>query len=134
MVLERYTDQIIDYATNPISGIQRVSKWPPSIAEVVSHCDAEVERLAKIKRYRDMGNQSLQPRPTQHRANVWVPPADPRYQELVAKARTADEREYRYDQQRGGIWVGLGWLDEARSMPVKFASGTPAEPWVEATP
>jgi hypothetical protein len=55
MVLERYSDGIIDYATNPISGIQRVSKWPPSIAEVVSHCDAEVERLDKIRRYRELG-------------------------------------------------------------------------------
>ena len=55
MVLERYPDAIIDYATNPMTGIQRVSKWPPSIAEVVSHCDAEVARLDKIRRYRELG-------------------------------------------------------------------------------
>jgi hypothetical protein len=63
MVLERYADAIIDFATHPVTGIQRVSKWPPSIAEVVSHCDTEVARLDKIKHYREMTPLPQLPRP-----------------------------------------------------------------------
>ena len=65
MVLERYPDNIIDYATNPISGIQRKSDWPPTIKQIADHCDAEVQRLATIKKYRELGaaQERLAPAP-----------------------------------------------------------------------
>ena len=44
MVLERYPDDIIRDVTNPITGIQRTCKFPPSIAEVVEFCDETKRR------------------------------------------------------------------------------------------
>lgn len=41
MILERYDDHVIERVTNPLTGIQRKCKFPPSIAEIVEACDAE---------------------------------------------------------------------------------------------
>lgn len=132
MVLERYTDQIIDYATNPVTGIQRVSKFPPSIAEVVSHCNAEVERLAKIKRYQDMGGIHREPREPQHRANVFMPASAIRYNEMVERAKAASENDWRWDADRPGIWIPMGWLDGGAVASFRrVGERTPAEPWLE---
>lgn len=54
-VLERYEDAIIGYATHPHTGIQRHCQWSPSIAEVVSYCDAEVSRKQRLATYTAMG-------------------------------------------------------------------------------
>ena len=43
MVLERYSDKVIETVTSPLSGIQRECKFPPSIAEFVEFCD-EIQR------------------------------------------------------------------------------------------
>lgn len=48
MVLERYDDKIIETVTNPLSGIQRECKFPPSIAEFVEFCD-EVRRRSTFE-------------------------------------------------------------------------------------
>jgi hypothetical protein len=44
MVLERYDDATITWATSPITGIQRECKFPPSIAELVEFCDSRVRQ------------------------------------------------------------------------------------------
>jgi hypothetical protein len=48
MVLERYPDPIIREATNPLTGIQRTCKFPPSIAEMVEFID-ELKRRANFQ-------------------------------------------------------------------------------------
>ncbi len=114
VVLEAYADEVINTVTHPRTGLQRRCKFPPSIAEVVEACDSEAERIAKLKRYQDMGKPALQPRPTQHRANVFVPATNSKYQALFDRSRTADQRDYRFEDGRAGIWVPLGWLDETK--------------------
>jgi hypothetical protein len=39
VVLEKYPEWVVRYVTSPDTGIQRTSKFPPSIAEVVSACE-----------------------------------------------------------------------------------------------
>jgi hypothetical protein len=39
VVLERYSDAVIETVTSPLTGIQRECKFPPSIAEFVEFCD-----------------------------------------------------------------------------------------------
>src|SRR3979409_2398009 len=53
MVLEQYSDEIVVYVTDPRTGVQRRSVWPPSIAEVVSACNARHAELQRIERYKN---------------------------------------------------------------------------------
>jgi hypothetical protein len=53
-ILERYPPAVVEYVTDPMTGIQRRQTFPPSIAEVVSACEAEVIHREKISRYRSM--------------------------------------------------------------------------------
>lgn len=48
-------------------------------------------------------------RVAQHRANVFVPADNALYPQMVDRSRTADERDFRHDQN--GIWVARGWVD-----------------------
>lgn len=56
-VLERYPADIVKHVTDPYTGLQRTLKFPPSIAEVVEACDAEVSRRANLARYRNMARR-----------------------------------------------------------------------------
>lgn len=51
MVLERYSDKVIETVTNPLSGIQRECKFPPSIAEFVEFCDDAQRRSTFTARW-----------------------------------------------------------------------------------
>jgi len=55
--------------------------------------------------------QTFQPYIAQHRANVFVPVDNVLYPQMLDRSRNADEREFRYDQQRPGIWVARNWID-----------------------
>lgn len=48
MVLEGYPDDVIVHVTDPRTGVQRGCKWPPTIAEIVSACDARLQELVKL--------------------------------------------------------------------------------------
>ena len=78
MVLEQYSDEIVVYVTDPRTGVQRRSVWPPSIAEVVSACDARNAELQRIERYNNWGrnNDRKLESPRGNR---------PSYKELIAK-------------------------------------------------
>jgi hypothetical protein len=77
MVLEQYSDDIVVYVTDPRTGIQRSIRWPPTIAEVVSACDARHAELQRIERYRNWGrNERRLESPKDNR---------PSYEELIAK-------------------------------------------------
>jgi len=52
LVLNAYSDDIIEYVTDPRTGIQRHIKFTPSIAEIVSACEAEATHQAKLKHYK----------------------------------------------------------------------------------
>jgi hypothetical protein len=47
-ILEEYPPEIVEYVTDPKTGIQRRSKWPPTPAEIVEACAAEIGWRAKI--------------------------------------------------------------------------------------
>jgi hypothetical protein len=56
-VLEQYPDEVIIHVCDPRSGIQRRSKFPPSISEIVKECDDHVAWLAKVERFKNWGKQ-----------------------------------------------------------------------------
>lgn len=54
MVLEEYADEVIIAVTHPRTGLQRRSKFPPSIAEVVEACNTEAVAVATRAKYAAM--------------------------------------------------------------------------------
>ncbi len=78
MVLEQYADEIVVYVTDPRTGVQRGSVWPPSIAEVVRACVVRNAELQRTERYRNWGrnNDRKLESPKGNR---------PSYEELIAK-------------------------------------------------
>lgn len=55
LVLEDYPNEVISYITNPKTGIQRRSKWPPTISEIVEACDQHTDYLSKCERLKNWG-------------------------------------------------------------------------------
>jgi hypothetical protein len=47
MVLGEYPDEIVDYVTDPLTGIQRRQKFPPNLQEVVEACEGRKRHLEK---------------------------------------------------------------------------------------
>ena len=55
MVFEDYPNEVICYVTDPRTGVQRHSKWPPTISEVVAALDNRAAGLKRQERYRNWG-------------------------------------------------------------------------------
>lgn len=114
MVLERYSDAVIERITNPLSGIQRKQFkhfGPPTIADVVDACEEEASRIARSRYYSGFRPERRELRaPAVSLANVLVVLNHPRYESMVERSKTAKPREFRFDDR--GIWVALGWLDD----------------------
>lgn len=59
-VLEQYPDDVVLYVSDPRTGIQRDSKWPPTINEIVTALDSRASDLKWKKRFENWGqNESL---------------------------------------------------------------------------
>jgi hypothetical protein len=117
LVLEQYDDAVIRKVTSPLTGIQRHCKFPPSIAEVVEACDYERDHLEGIKRL----GPPIAVRRTDwtktNRARVFVPFDNPLYPAMVERSKTADPFDWRFDDERPGIWVGFNWMESPSKLP-----------------
>lgn len=120
MVLSHYPVNVIKAVTDPFCGLpskKTESGWSglPDVADVRAFCDAEVARLEKSARYEAWPKPALRlPKPPAGPgafANVFVSADAPQYPVMLKRTETADEREWRYDKSRPGIWVALGWFD-----------------------
>lgn len=60
LVLSQYPDDVIDFITDPRTGVQRNQKFPPTISEIVSACDARLGDLAQRRRYQNWGRNEPQ--------------------------------------------------------------------------
>lgn len=106
-VLSEFPDDVVTYVTSPQTGLQRRSKWPPTISEVLEACEGHEEYLRRLREPRPA--KALAPpqvRPDGYLANVFVPENHPRYAGLVRWAETADAKLWKYDD-RPGIWVNV---------------------------
>jgi hypothetical protein len=54
-VFEDYSDEVIRFATDPKTGVQRRCKWPPKLADVVEFCDERIAYIAKMNRFKNWG-------------------------------------------------------------------------------
>lgn len=114
-VLEQFPDEIIIHVTDPRTGIQRRSKWPPTISEVIEACEDHQAYLEKLRRPRPALMERSQPlllknRPPGSLATIFVPEGHHRYANLVAWTETADPIWWKYggsSDGRSGLWVSL---------------------------
>lgn len=115
VVLEGYTDEVIYAVTSPRTGIQRRSKFPPSIAEIVAACDAEATAIATRARYTAIPPPEPRLRLTgpierRHPANLFVAADLPWYAPMVERAKKEGPEFWRADPAgRAGIWVPAHW-------------------------
>jgi hypothetical protein len=80
MVLEQYPSDIVEFVTDPRTGVQRSKTFPPSIAEIVSACEAQASYLRRKERFENWGKDSGEPA-------LLGPPREerPTYAEMKAK-------------------------------------------------
>ena len=62
-VLSPYRREIIEYVTSPMTGIQRKSKFPPTIAEIVAACDEHAAHLDRVREAKKLAPQIAWQRP-----------------------------------------------------------------------
>jgi hypothetical protein len=113
-VLSEYSIAVIDYVTDPRTGLPLDLKFLPSVAEVREACDRRAEqirRMEKPKVYRE--NRSYVP-PAKFpgsRANLFIGEALPQYQQVFEWSRQpgVDECDWRRGELNGrkGIWIAL---------------------------
>jgi hypothetical protein len=96
-VLEQYPNEVIVYVTDPRTGIQRKSKWPPTIAEIVGACDERAAHLRDMERYANWGKGNT-----------------PLQIEDRSVRPTLDQMKEKY----GPSW-GLGAADDSQALLVK---------------
>ena len=56
-ILEEYPPEIVEYVTDPKTGLQRRCKWPPTPAEIVEACAAEIGWRGDSQEF-DLGSAS----------------------------------------------------------------------------
>lgn len=112
-VLEQFPDEVVVYITDPRTGIQRRSKWPPTISEVIEAAEDHIGHLAKLRAPRttqakQLPKPLLRDLPAGHLAQVFVPESHNRYQAMVKWTETAQPVWWKYGKSsdgRNGIWV-----------------------------
>lgn len=129
MVFEGYSDEVICYVTAPQTGIQRRVKWPPTISEIVEACDAHVEHLAKMERFKNWGsgNKLLEPprenRPTlaemkeKYGDNWGLTPQEPRAKAVPAPTWDQISEIYSSDPARMARLMNIADVHREASTP-----------------
>jgi hypothetical protein len=112
-VLEQFPAEVIVYVTDPRTGIQRRSKWPPTISEVIEACEEHQDYLERMRKPRRQALPALPPpdlseRPPGYLANTFIPATYERYSRFVEWSKTADPVFWRFGKSsdgRDGIWI-----------------------------
>lgn len=115
-VLEQFPDEVITYISDPRTGIQRRSEWPPTISKVVDACEQHQDFLAKLRTSRPAFMERkpeplLRDQPQGYRATIFVPESHVRYAKLVEWTKEARPIWWKFgvsSDNRKGLWVSIG--------------------------
>lgn len=129
-VLEQYPDEVIAYVCDPRTGIQRRSKFPPTISEMVEACDEHRAFLEKLRKQRPAFKERqpeplLRDRPQGYLATIFVPEGHNHYEQLTEWAKDAKPMWWKYgtaSDGRRGIWVSRFAWEGAPE--ITFGEGT----------
>jgi len=136
-----YPKSIALRCADPLTGVARLTKFMPTVSDVVAWCEAPVESMERIVEFDVRSDQQLKERlererlereqtdppaksnpvPRGYRCNVFVPPHAPQYQAMVERAHgpNVDRRDWFMQPDRVGIWVPLGWFDAEQAKVAK---------------
>jgi hypothetical protein len=112
-ILTDFPEEVVNYVTSPKTGLQRRSKWPPTISEVLTACEEHQEFLTKLRKPKPAFAERLpapllKQRPQGYMAQVFVPEGHSRYAKLCEWAKEADPIWWKYGKSSAGIagiWV-----------------------------
>jgi hypothetical protein len=131
-ILSEFPDEIVIHVTSPQTGLQRRSKWPPSISEVLEACEAHQDYLKRIRQPKASPLRLSAPAKPVHTpgalANVFVPATHPRYGKLADWTRTADPRFFRFEEGRPGVWVAYAVWTDGDGKRAMFAAPAASSP------
>lgn len=119
LALSDYPRSVVEYATDPRTGLAAKHKFPPNVAEVKEFCDDEMARIERMSRPAPrFVKRGYEPPPHYpgRRANVLVGPASPMYAlaEGYTRSPNADVLNWRPDKEGRGIWLAWNVYDDLR--------------------
>lgn len=118
-VLSEYDLVIVDYVTDPRTGMPSKVQWLPTVKEIRDSCESEALR---IQRFMEMEKlPKLSPRrstlPAQVRATIFTAQSYPRYDELKKRAEAEKCHPCYFENhvcidnvERYGIWTPYSWV------------------------
>lgn len=112
-VLEDYPNEVIIHISDPRTGIQRRSTFPPTIAEIVTACEVYQDHLRKLKKpvrapVQIPHHVSWRDRPAGALGQLFVPKTHPKYKTFCDKCAQLDDVFWKYGKSsdnRDGIWI-----------------------------
>lgn len=139
-----YSNDVIEYATDPRTGLATRFKWMPMVAEVRDFLEECMRPRRTAEASRERAARQLAERPVvidrapfdvpaHARCNLFVPQEAPQYAETLAKHRETGGKESYADTRtcsdgikRSGLMVPLGWINStpARDVFAKTERGT----------
>jgi hypothetical protein len=126
VILCDFPEEVVTYVTSPKTGLQRRSKWPPAISEVIEACEDHQSHMERICKQRRPVAERLPPpllREPGSLASIFVPEGHARYASLVAWAETADPMFWKFGKSSDGIqgiWISR---DAWERVPLKTSHG-----------
>lgn len=114
VVLSDFPAEIVEYVTSPRTGLQRRSKWPPTINEILEACEQHREYLTKVKTSRAVSVSYSPPvpllkdLPAGSLAQVFVPEGHSRYAALLEWTKKTEVVWWKFGKSsdgRNGLWV-----------------------------
>ncbi len=120
-ILTDFPEEVVNYVTGPKTGLQRRSKWPPTISEVLAACEEHHEFLTKLRKPKAaiaerLPAPRLRDRPQGYMAQVFVPGGHPRYAQLCERAKNSDPIWWKCGKSSEGvtgIWVSHNFWNNA---------------------
>lgn len=109
---EQYPQAVVDFVTDPRTGIPSESKWLPNVAEVREFCNSAAKRMENLAKpaIERRSTRRYEPLPPAKWWDLFVPNTVHGYDKMLERAKTAAPEYYKYE--RNGIWVPDIWWQE----------------------
>jgi hypothetical protein len=119
--LAEFPRPVVDYVTDPRTGMPSSSRFLPNIAEVREACVMEAERRRKLSQPRVILKREAPP--AKPPGDLFVAFDVPRYADMSERLNREPDKGRR---DKGGIWIPHVWYERERETPAQRMAA-PAE-------